>query len=121
MAERLVGEGFLSYDDLSVIEPEDLMEMGGLSEEAVDEIVTEAERRATIAEEQAADQRRRQRELEQIEAASGAEAGGQTLSAEEEPQEPAPSGEEVPDLSGAAEVEGGEVQDAVTEEQESQE
>ena len=28
LAERLVGEGFLSYDDLSVIEPDDLMEMG---------------------------------------------------------------------------------------------
>ncbi len=29
MADRLVGEGFLTYDDLSIIEPEDLMEMGG--------------------------------------------------------------------------------------------
>jgi N utilization substance protein A len=72
VAERLVGEGFLSYDDLSVIEPEDLMEMGGLSEEAVDAIVTEAERRATIAEEAAADQRRRQREQEQLEATAAA-------------------------------------------------
>ena len=39
VAERLVGEGFLSYDDLSVIEPEDLMEMGELSAEVVDAIV----------------------------------------------------------------------------------
>ena len=31
LAERLVGEGFLSYDDLSVIEPDDLMEMGRLT------------------------------------------------------------------------------------------
>ena len=31
LAERLVGEGFLSYDDLSVIEPDDLMEMGDLT------------------------------------------------------------------------------------------
>ena len=30
LAERLVGEGFLSYDDLSVIEPDDLMDMGNL-------------------------------------------------------------------------------------------
>ena len=66
VAERLVGEGFLSYDDLSVIEPEDLMEMGELSAEAVDAIVTEAERRATLAEEAAADERRKQRELERI-------------------------------------------------------
>jgi len=49
VAERLVGEGFLSYDDLSVIEPDDLMEIGGLSAEAVDAIVAEAERRAARA------------------------------------------------------------------------
>ncbi|MBU4400039.1 MAG: transcription termination factor NusA, partial [Planctomycetes bacterium] len=33
LAERLVGEGFLSYDDLEVIEPDALMEMGGLTAE----------------------------------------------------------------------------------------
>ena len=36
LAEKLVGEGFLSYDDLSVIEPDALMEMGGLTEEQAD-------------------------------------------------------------------------------------
>ena len=66
IAERLVGEGFLSYDDLSVIEPDDLMEMGELSAEAVDAIVNEAENRATIAEEAAADERRKQREQEHV-------------------------------------------------------
>jgi N utilization substance protein A len=66
VAERLVGEGFLSYDDLSVIEPEDLMEMGGLSAEAVDAIVAEAEKRAAMAEVAAADERRKQREQERI-------------------------------------------------------
>jgi len=66
VAERLVGEGFLSYDDLSVIEPDDLMEMGGLSAEAVDKIVTEAERRASMAEVAAADERRKQREQDRI-------------------------------------------------------
>ena len=81
VAERLVGEGFLSYDDLSVIEPEDLMEMGELSAEAVDAIVAQAEERATLAEVAAADERRKQRELERIakatadaEAADAAEA-----------------------------------------------
>ena len=34
LAEKLVGEGFLSYDDLSVIEPDALMEMGGLTRRA---------------------------------------------------------------------------------------
>jgi N utilization substance protein A len=66
LAERLVGEGFLSYDDLSVIEPDDLMEMGGLSAEAVDAIVAEAERRATMAEAAAADERKKQREQDRI-------------------------------------------------------
>lgn len=81
VAERLVGEGFLSYDDLSVIEPEDLMEMGDLSAEVVDAIVAQAEERATLAEVAAADERRKQRELDRIakatadaEAADAAEA-----------------------------------------------
>lgn len=80
LAERLVGEGFLSYDDLSVIEPEDLMEMGGLSAEAVDAIVEEAERRAALAEEAAADERRKQRELDRIaKATADAEAADAAL------------------------------------------
>jgi N utilization substance protein A len=66
VAERLVGEGFLSYDDLSVIEPEDLMEMGELSAEVVDAIVSQAEERAALAEVAAADERRKQREIDRI-------------------------------------------------------
>jgi N utilization substance protein A len=95
VAERLVGEGFLSYDDLSVIEPEDLMEMGGLSAEAVDKIVAEAESRASMAEVAAADERRKQREQERIakatadadaaEAALVADAGDQAAAAEAVP------------------------------------
>lgn len=46
LAENLTGEGFTSYDDLSIIEPDALMEMSGLSEEEVNEIIEEAERRA---------------------------------------------------------------------------
>ncbi len=46
LAELLVGEGFTTYDDLSIIEPEDLMRMGGLTEEEVDAIVEEADRRS---------------------------------------------------------------------------
>ncbi len=111
VAERLVGEGFLSYDDLSVIEPEDLMEMGGLSEEAVDAIVTEAERRATIAEEAAADQRRRQREQEQLEATAAAvavEAPSEEATAPEaddaEPESSEDSEESQPEEPSAGEV-----------------
>ena len=74
LAERLVGEGFLSYDDLSVIEPEALMEMGSLSAEQVDVIVRQAELKAAEAEKAAADQRRKQREQDRLEAAEAAEA-----------------------------------------------
>ena len=66
LAEALVGEGFLSYDDLSVIEPEDLMAMGSLTAEQVDHIVNQAEEKAEEAEQAAAAERRRQRELERI-------------------------------------------------------
>ena len=50
LAERLVEEGFLSYDDLAVIEPDALMAMGGLTEEQVDLIVEQADSRAEGAE-----------------------------------------------------------------------
>lgn len=50
LANRLVGEGYLDYDDLSVIEPVDLMEMGGITEEQVDAIVEQAEKLAEEAE-----------------------------------------------------------------------
>ncbi len=74
LAERLVGEGFLSYDDLSVIEPESLMEMGSLTAEQVDVIVRQAELKAAEAEKAAAEQRRQQREQDRLEAAEAAEA-----------------------------------------------
>jgi transcription termination/antitermination protein NusA len=70
LAERLVGEGFLTYDELSVIEPDAMMSMGNLTEEQVQHIVDQAEAKAEEAEAAAAAERRRQRELERIEAAT---------------------------------------------------
>ena len=58
LANRLVGEGYLSYDDLSVIEPSDLMAMGGLTEEQVDAIVEQAETFAEEAEIREAEEKR---------------------------------------------------------------
>ncbi len=60
-ANRLVGEGYLSYDDLSVIEPPDLMEMGELTAEQVDHIVNQAEARAEEAERVAEEENRQRR------------------------------------------------------------
>jgi N utilization substance protein A len=70
LAERLVGEGFLTYDELSVIEPDAMMSMGNLTEEQVQHIVDQAESRAEAAEAAAAVERRRQREQERIDAAT---------------------------------------------------
>jgi len=67
LSQKLVEQGFLSYDDLSVIEPDELMEMGGLTESQVQSIVDQAERRALEAEEAAAAERRRQKDLERME------------------------------------------------------
>ena len=93
VAEKLVGEGFLSYDDLSVIEPDDLMEMGGISAETVDQIVAEAEVRAAQAEAAAADERRKQREQDRVDrATAAADAAEQALTAAREAQEPAADG-----------------------------
>jgi N utilization substance protein A len=74
LANRLVEEGFLSYDDLSIIEPDALMAMGGLSEEEANTIVEQAEERAEVAEAAAADARRQKREQERL-SEMAAEAG----------------------------------------------
>ena len=79
LAEMLVGEGFLSYDDLSVIEPDDLQNMGSLSEKEADVVIEQAEKKAEEAEQAAAAARRRQREMDrqaaEKEAAAAAETG----------------------------------------------
>lgn len=66
LAEKLVGEGFLSYDDLSIIEPDALMEMGSLTEDQALVITEKAESMAAEAEVAAAEERRRQREQDRI-------------------------------------------------------
>lgn len=43
LAENLVSQGFFTFDDLSVIEPDELMEMSGLSQEDVDEVIAFAD------------------------------------------------------------------------------
>jgi transcription termination/antitermination protein NusA len=64
LAQRLVEQGYLSYDDLSVIEPEYLIEMGGISAEDVDLIVEQAEQRAEEAD-RLAEQQKQQKQREQ--------------------------------------------------------
>jgi transcription termination/antitermination protein NusA len=66
LAEKLVEEGFLSYDDLSIIEPDDLMAMGGLTEEQAAAIVEQAEARAEEAEAAATEARKQKKERERL-------------------------------------------------------
>ena len=101
LANRLVGEGFLSYDDLSVIEPDVLMEMGSLTAEQCDVITGQAEVKAQEAEEAAAAERRRLREQERLERATAeAEAAEAAVKAAEE----AASGATVAPETGAPET-----------------
>lgn len=61
LAENLVSQGFFTFDDLSVIEPDQLAEIGGLSEEDCDKIVNYADResqRIEVEEKIAADLRK---------------------------------------------------------------
>jgi len=118
LAEQLVGEGFLSYDDLSVIEPEDLIamsegaeDMETLTEEQVDVIVEDAESRAEAAEKAAAEERRRQREVDRSEkeaasaeaaSAEAAPAEAAPAAAQEEPPQPVTEAAPEPDVEAPA-------------------
>jgi len=106
LADRLVGEGFLYYSDLEVIEPDDLMEMGGLTQEQAARIIKQAEEKAEEAEKAAADERRRQREARMAGVVEGSEA------AAEPSQEP---GEGEPAAEAEEGVPGDEIGDAVSE------
>jgi len=116
LAERLVEEGFLSYDDLSIIEPDALMAMGNLDEETANLIVEQAEKRAEQAEVQAAEARRQKREQERL-AEMAAEAGmklapmDETTAEEGTETEPvASSSDEFGDDEAAEEAGGGEAE-----------
>ena len=79
LAQRLVEQGYLSYDDLEVIEPDALMEMGELSEEQVQHIVEQAEELAAKAGKAADEEKQRKRAAAAAEAAAANEqaaAGG---------------------------------------------
>ena len=99
LANALVGEGYLSYDDLSVIEPDFLMSLvEGLTAEKVDLIVEQAEIRAEEAEKVAAEQavlRKKQAAAEAVEAAQ-AEKIAKAEAAAAAAAEPAATAEDSP-------------------------
>ncbi len=61
MAENLVEQGFFSFDDLSVIEPDQLAELSGLSVEEVEPLIEFAEEQALRLEKEATQRREQDR------------------------------------------------------------
>ncbi|TWT54013.1 hypothetical protein Pla22_16470 [Rubripirellula amarantea] len=100
VAQGLVEQGYLSYDDLSVIEPDLFMEMSGLSADDVDRIVETAEEMAEQAEQAAAEERRVRRDREQLQ--KEAEAAG--IAEPKAAAEAAPSAEASPAAEASASV-----------------
>jgi N utilization substance protein A len=112
VAQQLVEQGYLSFDDLSVIEPEALIEMGGYSEDQVNSIVEQAEDRA--AEQEAEEEaRKRQDKLdkerrasEELDRLEKLEAAGKVPVAAEQPEasvedSPAPESDAELEVPGA--------------------
>ena len=104
LAVKLVEQRYMSYDDLSVIEPDVLMEMGGLTEAAVDGIVVQAETKAEEAEKLANEARRKRREQERINAAVAKQAVAEGSGADAETEKETKAPEAAAD--GATPVEG---------------
>ena len=78
LAQALVEFGYLSYEDLSVIEPDDLMEIGELTAEQVDHIVEQAEKfaeEAEVAAKEERDRRKAEAALAKAQAAAAEAAG----------------------------------------------
>ena len=77
LAENLVAQGFFSFDDLSVIEPDQLAELSGLSPDDCAPIIAYAEEESERLERQASVRRSQERMNAAAEAAHAAEADEQ--------------------------------------------
>jgi N utilization substance protein A len=131
LAESLVSQGFFSFYDLSVIEPDHLQQLSGLSPAECDEIVAYAEREAE--KEEAETERRKalereakrvEREAAELDAMTGtsldgtAEPAAQDAEAQADPEPQATSGENVmDDTQSETDDAQGEVDDSLGEEE----
>ena len=98
LAENLVAQGFLSFDDLSVIEPDQLAELGGLSEEECDVIVDFAEKESERLE--AEQKQRRATERSSGPGDSRPQRNSEPPAAREPVVEASPAAEEAPSHNG---------------------
>ncbi|MCA9113898.1 MAG: transcription termination factor NusA [Planctomycetaceae bacterium] len=88
LAEKLVAQGFFTFDDLSVIEPDQLAAMGELTEEQCDEIVARADEESLRIEQEERETRQRDRAARRVAAEI------EELSAQRSTAEPAPATDE---------------------------
>ena len=82
LAEVLVSQGFFSFDDLSVIEPDQLAELGGLTDEQCDEIVAYADVESAREEKEAEVKKEHARQTRLADAAAAAEVAEAAAAAE---------------------------------------
>ena len=87
LAENLVAQGFFTFDDLSVIEPDQLAELGGLTAEQCDTIVEFADRESERIEAEEKKAYEEARELRKREAALAKME--ESMGIKPEPEEPA--------------------------------
>jgi len=115
LAENLVAQGFFSFDDLSVIEPDQLEELSGLTAEQCEEIVEHADEESLKAEQEEmreAAERKLSREMGRMEADTGTDQVAQKSA--EAPAEPsAPAEAETEAVTEAAEPEAAETETVV--------
>jgi N utilization substance protein A len=114
MVEAFIEEGFLSYDDLTFLEPAQLGELAGLSEEAADDIIAYAE--------EAAERVEQEQKAAQAEGGEGRKKGGVAATVAEGARQrfeglfaPAPDSEEA--VATTTEEAPAAVEEAVPEEQ----
>jgi len=91
LAESLVAQGFFTFDDLSVIEPDQLAELGGLTTEQCDVIVAHADEESARAEVRERREREERQRLARIEAETRALQGPESAAEEPAASAAAPS------------------------------
>ena len=111
LAEGLVSQGFFSFDDLSVIEPDQLAELGGLTSEECDTIVAYADVESERIEKEDVKARAEARRARELDAAI-AEAGGNQAQQDEAKRQAEPTVAEASDGETAEEGSAAESADA---------
>jgi len=95
LAEMLVSQGFFSFDDLSVIEPDQLQELSGLSEAECDEIVARADEESEKQEEETKRRKTLDREMRAADARAAELEAMAAPQKDAAPEEDGPTDEEI--------------------------